>query len=114
MGGARQVLARYGAARHPGPDRPRPPEEGPGRRAQHELLARRGMSPFLVSATPSFAWLRFAGLPSRSSAKGSEGWGRGWDSNPRAAFGDKTLSRRPRYDHFGTSPFELTLSNAEC
>src|SRR5512141_2901002 len=33
-------------------------------------------------------------------------WRRGWDSNPRAAFGDKTLSRRPRYDHFGTSPQE--------
>ena len=31
-------------------------------------------------------------------------WRRGWDSNPRA-LSDKTLSRRPRYDHFGTSPF---------
>ena len=30
-------------------------------------------------------------------------WRRGWDSNPRA-LSDKTLSRRPRYDHFGTSP----------
>ena len=30
-------------------------------------------------------------------------WRRGWDSNPRA-LADKTLSRRPRYDHFGTSP----------
>src|SRR5262245_3103840 len=32
-------------------------------------------------------------------------WRRGWDSNPRA-LSDKTLSRRPRYDHFGTSPQE--------
>ena len=30
-------------------------------------------------------------------------WRRGWDSNPRTLAG-KTLSRRPRYDHFGTSP----------
>ena len=30
-------------------------------------------------------------------------WRRGWDSNPRA-LSSKTLSRRPRYDHFGTSP----------
>ena len=36
-------------------------------------------------------------------ARVSEGWRRGWDSNPRA-LSDKTLSRRPRYDHFGTSP----------
>src|SRR5690606_32764509 len=27
----------------------------------------------------------------------------GWDSNPRA-LSDNTLSRRARYDHFGTSP----------
>jgi hypothetical protein len=33
----------------------------------------------------------------------SGNWRRGWDSNPRA-LADKTLSRRPRYDHFGTSP----------
>jgi hypothetical protein len=36
-------------------------------------------------------------------------WRRGWDSNPRA-LADKTLSRRPRYDHFGTSPFVTTRS----
>ncbi len=30
-------------------------------------------------------------------------WRRGWDSNPRA-LSDNTLSRRARYDHFGTSP----------
>src|SRR5688500_13932347 len=45
----------------------------------------------------------------------SEGWRRGWDSNPRA-LSDKTLSRRPRYDHFGTSPFlalaSLSLGDA--
>jgi hypothetical protein len=34
-------------------------------------------------------------------------WRRGWDSNPRA-LSDKTLSRRPRYDHFGTSPSQFT------
>ena len=32
-------------------------------------------------------------------------WRRGWDSNPRA-LSDNTLSRRARYDHFGTSPTE--------
>src|ERR1041385_3063178 len=48
-------------------------------------------------------------LPSRSWPKASEGWRRGWDSNPRAAFGDKTLSRRPRYDHFGTSPVRVDV-----
>ena len=41
----------------------------------------------------------------------SEGWRRGWDSNPRA-LSDKTLSRRPRYDHFGTSPFITRLGGA--
>ncbi len=39
------------------------------------------------------------------------GWRRGWDSNPRA-LADKTLSRRPRYDHFGTSPFITSLGGA--
>jgi hypothetical protein len=38
-------------------------------------------------------------------------WRRGWDSNPRA-LSDKTLSRRPRYDHFGTSPIFTSLSGA--
>ena len=33
----------------------------------------------------------------------TNGWRRGWDSNPRA-LSDNTLSRRARYDHFGTSP----------
>ena len=37
-----------------------------------------------------------------SELKVSE-WRRGWDSNPRA-LSDNTLSRRARYDHFGTSP----------
>ena len=36
-------------------------------------------------------------------------WRRGWDSNPRA-LADKTLSRRARYDHFGTSPLGRTAS----
>jgi hypothetical protein len=38
-------------------------------------------------------------------------WRRGWDSNPRA-LADKTLSRRPRYDHFGTSPLFTPLGGA--
>ena len=38
-------------------------------------------------------------------------WRRGWDSNPRA-LSDKTLSRRPRYDHFGTSPLLTPLGGA--
>ena len=32
---------------------------------------------------------------------------RGWDSNP-CALADKRFSRPPRYDHFDTSPYELT------
>ena len=40
------------------------------------------------------------------------GWRRGWDSDPRA-LSDKTLSRRPRYDHFGTSPL-VVLAQAEA
>ena len=39
-------------------------------------------------------------------SEGLKGWRRGWDSNPRA-LSDKTLSRRPRYDHFGTSPYSI-------
>lgn len=31
-------------------------------------------------------------------------WRRVWDSNPRAAFDDKTISSRSRYDHFDNSP----------
>ena len=46
MGGAREMLARYGAARPPGPDRPGPAEERPRRRAQHELFTRHRMSSF--------------------------------------------------------------------
>ena len=46
---------------------------------------------------------RSAGLD-EARRQASEVWRRGWDSNPRA-LADKTLSRRPRYDHFGTSPF---------
>jgi hypothetical protein len=38
-------------------------------------------------------------------------WRRGWDSNPRA-LSDKTLSRRPRYDHFGTSPSVCSAKRA--
>ena len=32
-------------------------------------------------------------------------WRRRWDSNPRTAFGDQTISSRSRYDHFDTSPY---------
>src|SRR6476469_7854684 len=39
-----------------------------------------------------------------------EDWRRGWDSNPRVR-SDKTLSRRPRYDHFGTSPVGVSRSS---
>ena len=39
MGQARQVLAGHGAARHRRPRRARHPEEGRGRRAQHQLFA---------------------------------------------------------------------------
>jgi hypothetical protein len=54
----------------------------------------------IASATPS----RRSSRRDRVQRGASEGgWRRGWDSNPRA-LSDKTLSRRPRYDHFGTSP----------
>ena len=39
MGQDREVLSRHGAARYQGPRGPRDPEEGRGRRAQHQLLA---------------------------------------------------------------------------
>ena len=50
----------------------------------------------------------------RRERRDAEGvnWRRGWDSNPRA-LSDKTLSRRPRYDHFGTSPLLTPLDFRE-
>ena len=48
----------------------------------------------------SYKWLDFSDL-----------WRRGWDSNPRA-LSDNTLSRRARYDHFGTSPLWWTATVA--
>ena len=33
---------------------------------------------------------------------------RGWDSNPRA-LADKRFSRPPRYDHFDTSPYNISI-----
>ena len=35
-------------------------------------------------------------------------WRRGWDSNPRA-LSDKRFSRPPRYDHFDTSPYRISV-----
>ena len=34
------------------------------------------------------------------------------DSNPRAAFGDYTISSRARYDHFDTTPYSLGLCDS--
>ena len=38
---------------------------------------------------------------------------RGWDSNPRA-LADKRFSRPPRYDHFDTSPYLLSIDSDIC
>ena len=56
--------------------------------------------PLATSRQRVAARLNPASTPRPSTARD---WRRGWDSNPRA-LADKTLSRRPRYDHFGTSP----------
>ena len=56
--------------------------------------------PLATSRQRVAARLNPASTPRPSTARD---WRRGWDSNPRA-LADKTLSRRPSYDHFGTSP----------
>ena len=50
--------------------------------------------------------------PPTDEPTGEEVWRRGWDSNPRAGLPDKPLSRRPRYDHFGTSPQRQVMPQA--
>ena len=67
-----------------------------------DVCWRRGWDscPLATSRQRVAARLNPASTPRPSTARD---WRRGWDSNPRA-LADKTLSRRPRYDHFGTSP----------
>ena len=54
---------------------------------------------FIKKAIPNGDWNHLTSL--------NEMKRRRWDSNPRA-LSDKRFSRPPRYDHFDTSPYDLT------